>query len=150
MDPITKDKVRFYVGDVGAKVWEELNECGTGFEAKNYGWHVREGPYARNSDTDCSIIPEYQDPIYWYAHRRFTSGGAITGGAFVPTGIWPPAYDRTYILTDYTFREIYHLVDGGDDRRLRSPPSSKFKNTKFHNANAVLDMFFGPYADSKA
>ena len=150
MDPNTKDKVRFYIGDVGGKAWEEINECGTDYAGANYGWPLREGPCERDSDTLCDVDETFQDPAYWYAHRRFSSGGAITGGAFVPNGIWPAEYDNTYVYTDFTFGALYHLKEGGSNCRTCSPPTSMFKNTTFHNANVVVDMFFGPYNGTQA
>jgi PKD repeat protein len=150
MDSNTKDKVRFYVGDVGGKQWEEISEGGTDHMGVNYGWEVREGPCKRDTDIDCDPVVEYDDPIYWYAHRRFTSGGAVTGGSFVPNGVWPKEYDNTYIFVDYTYGEMYHLIDGGEDCRTCSPPTPKFTNATFHSAPSVVDMFFGPYEDTQA
>lgn len=150
MDPNTMGKVRFFIGDVGAKVWEEINECGTDYAGANYGWTIREGPCKRDSDTKCDEAIQFDDPIYWYSHRRFTAGGAITGGAFVPNGVWPRAYESTYLFTDYTFGAIYHLTMGGIDCRSCSPPTPKYSNVTFHAASVVVDMFFGPFNDTQA
>lgn len=111
---------------------------------------VREGPCKRDSDTDCDEVQGFVNPVYWYAHRRFTSGGAITGGAFVPNGIWPSEYDNTYLYVDYAYGEMYQLLGGGRDCRSCSPPTSKFTNTTFHGAASVVDMFFGPYEETQA
>ena len=79
-----------------------------------------------------------------------TSGGAITGGAFVPKGIWPPIYDNTYLFADFTFGQIYHLQLGGSECRTCHPPTSKYKNETFHAASNVADMFFGPSKEGQA
>jgi len=150
MDPNTKDKVRFYIGDVGGKAWEEINECGTDFAGVNYGYPLREGPCELDSDTLCDVDHAFQDPAYWYAHRRYASGGAITGGTFVPNGVWPAEYDNTYMYADFTFGSLYNLKEGGEDCRTCSPPTTEFKNTTFHDAIVVVDMFFGPCNGTQA
>lgn len=38
MDPNTKDKVRFVIGDVGGSYWEEINEGGEDYIGTNYLW----------------------------------------------------------------------------------------------------------------
>ena len=38
MDPNTRDKVRFVIGDVGGSYWEEINEGGDGYIGTNYMW----------------------------------------------------------------------------------------------------------------
>ena len=48
------------------------------------------------------------DPIYDYSH----AGGcrSITGGAFVPAGVWPAAYDGAYMFADYVCGRIFALT----------------------------------------
>ena len=38
MDPNTRDKVRYVIGDVGGSYWEEVNEGGAGYAGTNYMW----------------------------------------------------------------------------------------------------------------
>jgi glucose/arabinose dehydrogenase len=38
MDPNTRDKVRFVIGDVGGSYWEEINEGGEDYVGTNYMW----------------------------------------------------------------------------------------------------------------
>ena len=38
MDPNTRDKVRFVIGDVGGSYWEEINEGGADYKGTNYMW----------------------------------------------------------------------------------------------------------------
>ena len=60
-----------------------------GLAGADYGWNVREGPCANGSETDCGPQPAgMTNPAYAYSHDE-SSCHAITGGAFVPNGIWP-------------------------------------------------------------
>lgn len=77
-------------------------------------------------------------------------GGAITGGAFVPDGLWPVEYDGTYLFGDYVDGKIYLLSSGGPDCRTCDPPTSAYMQTEFLDAPAVVEMAFGPYAGSQA
>ena len=48
------------------------------------------------------------NPIYDYNH---SSGCAsITGGAFVPSGVWPAAYSGRYLFSDYVCGTIFLLT----------------------------------------
>src|SRR5438105_5325164 len=99
--------VRFYIDDVGSHTWEEIDE---GQAGADYGWPDREGPCVKDSDVDCGPPPPgVTNPIYWYHHEP-PNGGAITGGAFVPNGVWPAAYDGAYLFAEYVFGKIEQLV----------------------------------------
>jgi hypothetical protein len=102
-DPNASD-TRFRINDVGQNTWEEVDEGAAGAD---YGWNTREGPCVRGS-TSCATPPAgMTDPLYSYNH---TSGcKAITGGAFVPAGAWPPAYDGAYLFGDYVCGKIFRL-----------------------------------------
>jgi glucose/arabinose dehydrogenase len=106
---------RWYVNDVGQNVWEEIDE---GVAGADYGWNVREGNCANGSTTNCGPPPAgMTNPIYAYDH---SSGCAsITGGAFVPNGLWPAEYDGKYLFADYVCGSIFRLdpsVTGGYTR----------------------------------
>jgi PKD repeat protein len=160
MDPNEKEKVKFYVGDVGDHTWEEINEAGTDYAGKNYGWPLYEGPCERGSTTDCAEPDtRFVDPSYYYVHRSRRGGGAVVGSAFVPQGIWPSQYN--YLFIDFIFLEIYNLIQD-DDRTCREcrPPIPGFRNETFHrsfqdpdldvNNARMVDMFFGPYKNTQA
>ena len=51
------------------------------------------------------------NPIFDYG--RSDGCASITGGAFVPNGIWPAAYDGTYLFADYVCGRIFQLVAVG-------------------------------------
>jgi glucose/arabinose dehydrogenase/PKD repeat protein len=146
MDPNAAG-VRFYINDVGQHTWEEISEGPV--PGGNYGWSVREGPCAKDSDTDCGLPPAgMTDPVHWYHHG--VDGGAATAGAFVPNGVWPASYDSTYLFADYVYGAIYQLVPNGNGCRLCSPPTSSFTQVEFAPIAQVVSMRFGPYGNGQA
>lgn len=103
----------FHINDVGGGVWEEINYARAG---NDYGWNVREGYCNRGSSTtNCFNTPEatvsngtgfYRGPLYAYQHGSCNS---ITGGVFVPPGVWPATYDNNYLFSDYTCNSTFRL-----------------------------------------
>ena len=138
--------VRYYINDVGQHSWEEISEGP--LPGGNYGWPIMEGPCLLDSTTECDPDPSFTDPVHWYVHGP--DGGAATGGAFVPNGIWPATYDGTYLYADYVFGKIYQLVPGGAGCRTCSPPTSDFIQTEFTTAENVVAMEFGPHGNTQA
>jgi hypothetical protein len=49
------------------------------------------------------------NPIFSYSHAA--GCGAITGGAFVPAGIWGSAYDGGYFYADFVCGQISVLKE---------------------------------------
>ena len=97
---------RFYINDVGQGTWEEIDAAQAGAD---YGWNVREGFCATGSTTDCGPPPAgMTNPIFAYPHVNGCD--AITAGAFVPDGVWPGAYDGSYLFADYLCGKIFRLV----------------------------------------
>jgi glucose/arabinose dehydrogenase len=122
---------RFFINDVGQNLWEEVDE---GIAGADYGWNVREGPCAEGSQTSCGPPPAgMTNPIHWYAHGECN---AITGGAFVPNGIWPSSYDGTYLYGDYTCGRIFLLTPNGSGGYTRSEFAT--------NVGSVVNLAFGP------
>lgn len=71
MDPNTNgNKVRYYINDVGASFWEEINEGGDGFAMKNYGYPRREGPCRHSRESGCEDDEGYENPIHYYRHGK--------------------------------------------------------------------------------
>ncbi len=132
--------VRFYINDVGQHTWEEISAGPVA--GGNYGWSVREGPCAKDSDTDCAPQAGMTDPIHWYHHGP--DGAAVTAGAFVPNGVWPASYDGVYLFADYVFGKIFELRPTGPNCRLCSPPTSAFEAVEFAPIAQVVSMRFGP------
>jgi glucose/arabinose dehydrogenase/PKD repeat protein len=128
---------RFFINDVGQSTWEEVDEARPGAD---YGWNVREGHCATNSTTDCGPPPAgATNPIFDYPH----SGGctAITGGAFVPNGLWPSAYDSRYLFGDYGCAKI---------RSLRLTGLGWAGQDFGTDLGAVVDLRFGPWGTTQA
>ena len=131
---------RFFINDVGQDVWEEID---LGEAGADYGWNTREGHCANDSTTDCGTPPGgLTNPIYDYVH----SGGcaAITGGAFIPNGAWPAAYDNAYFFADYVCGSIFQLTEQVDGSFKRTPFA-----TGLGNSSAVA-MIFGPAGSGTA
>ncbi len=104
-DPSTPT-TRFFINDVGQTAWEEID---LGRLGADYGWNLREGFCPRNLHARCGpALRTMTDPIHAYAHRD--GCGAITGGAFVPTGTWPSRFQRTYLFGDFNCGKIFVLT----------------------------------------
>ena len=107
-DPNTS-ATRFFINDVGESTWEEVDAGGSGL---NYGWDMREGNCDRGSSTSCPPTPVgFTDPLTVYNH---TSGCRfITGGAFVPDGVWPSSFDGGYLFSDGGCGQIFLMASDG-------------------------------------
>ncbi|MEO1128945.1 MAG: PQQ-dependent sugar dehydrogenase [Planctomycetota bacterium] len=103
-DRVTGD---MWMGDVGQDAREEINfQAGLTMDniddvgGLNYGWDCREGfiasPFA---DKDCSLGPNYEDPIYDLNHS--TDGVCSITGGVVYRGSAIPALQGHYLFADY-------------------------------------------------
>jgi glucose/arabinose dehydrogenase len=125
---------RFYINDVGQNTWEEIDAAQAGAD---YGWNVREGFCATGSTTDCGPPPTgMTNPIFAYAHANGCD--AITGGAFVPNGIWPDAYNGSYLFSDYLCGTIFQLLPSGTGTFTATTFASGF------GSGGPIAMIFGP------
>jgi glucose/arabinose dehydrogenase len=146
MDPNAAN-VRFFVGDVGDVLYEEISEGGAAFPGANYGWSNREGPCDGNG-LNCKVDPLSRDPVYWYSHPTTVAqqGGAIVGGAFCERGKWPAEYDSVYFYGDYVYGKIYTLHQNTSAGcRDCVPPRPSFTNKTFLESPEVIDMRFAPF-----
>ncbi len=123
---------RFYVNDVGQAHWEEINRLVKG---EDYGWNVREGHCKTGSYTDCGPSP-FEDPIHDYSHAA-TGCGSITGGAFVPEGLWPAPYSGSYLFADFVCGKIFRLAPAASGGYNQKPFLS--------DVNVPVHLEFGPY-----
>ena len=92
-DPNASD-TRFFINDVGEEQWEEVDLGKTGAD---YAWNLGEGNHDNPNmpgSVNCAAAP-YTPPIHEYGHD--TGCSAITGATFVPNGVWPAAYDGSYL-----------------------------------------------------
>jgi glucose/arabinose dehydrogenase len=136
---------RFYINEVGTGAYEEINDGSAG---KDFGWSCREGAHTRNTTAACNPTPPNMvDPIFEYPHATIpgtTIGGAncITGGAFVPNGVWPAAYNGRYLTADYGAGGIFQMTTA-------APYTASDFGTGF-GGNSVTSLRFGPYLATQA
>ncbi len=100
---------RFFINDVGQGTREEVDE---GIKGANYGWNVREGQCPRGATPPC-VGPALglADPLTDYG--RSSGCTYITGGAFVPNGVWPAAYDGAYLFADAGCGKVFTRTKAG-------------------------------------
>jgi len=131
---------RFFINDVGQSSWEEIDQ---GTAGADYGWNVREGHCATGSTTNCGPPPAgMTNPVFDYG--RADGCGTITGGAFVPNGVWPAAYDGTYLFADYLCGRIFRLDPNGGGGFNRVEIVTGL------GGNSAVDMTFGPWKGTQA
>ena len=110
---------RLFVNDVGGRKWEEIDNLQPGAD---YGWNLCEGRHDnpdRRGRVDCNG-PNFTGPIHEYNHK-WTNCESITGGAFVPEGVWPTSYDDAYLFGDFVCGKSFKLTQkagGGYGRNL--------------------------------
>lgn len=134
---------RFFVNDVGERAREEINEVRAGAD---YGWNVCEGSIANAGRTDAQreVTPfspgdcqnEYTPPVHEYQHQ--TGCRSITGGAFVPRGVWGASFDRSYLFADFICSRIFMLTPQSGGGFTRTVFASNLNGRPIHLA-------FGPY-----
>jgi len=129
---------RFFINDVGQNTWEEID---LGQSGADYGWNLREGHCANGSTVNCGTVAGLTNPIFDYG--RSSGCASITGGAFVPNGIWPSSYDNGYLYADYVCGRIFLLKQSG----------GTWQSTQFATAagsSSVVAMIFGPHQGGRA
>ena len=132
---------RFFINEVGQARWEEVNE---GKAGADYAWNICEGNHDnpdRSGSVNCAAAP-YTPPTHEYSHG--TGCSSITGGAFVPNGLWPARYDDSYLFGDYVCGKIFELTprEGGG-----------FARTEFASdlgQGGPIAMSFGPHGTGQA
>lgn len=119
--------VRFFVNDVGQSAREEVNE---GILGADYGWNVREGQCPRGLQPPCAGPPAgLTDPITDYGR---SVGTFVTGGAFIPNGIWPSQFDGAYFFGD----------GGSGGIWVRTADGMVDYDRPFHTAPGMVDLEF--------
>jgi len=101
-DRVTGD---FYIADVGANRYEEVNFLAAGSPSgANFGWDYREGQheFEGNAPGGLNLI----DPIFEYDHEQ---GCSITGG-YVYRGSLLPEFYGVYLVADYCTSYIWGLI----------------------------------------
>jgi glucose/arabinose dehydrogenase len=132
------------INDVGGQSWEEIDRAivGPADAGNDYGWNLCEGrhdnPYI-SGRVDCTS-QKHTGPIHEYNHS--TGCDSITGGAFVPDGVWP-GYDDAYLFGDFICGKIFKLTPkaGGGFNRTLFASVPQF---------GPVAMVFGPNGDGQA
>lgn len=140
------DGVRLFVNDVGQNTREEIDLARAGGD---YGWNCKEGTRTNSTAPSCQPLPQgLVPPIYEYDHNALVPGtsvsncGSITGGAFVPAGLWP-GHDGTYLFGDYVCGALFALRESGG-----SWSASDFATGL--GADSAVTMVFGPHGHTQA
>ncbi len=143
MDP-NHNGTRFFINDVGQDRWEEVSE---GKSGADYGWNICEGAHLRNQDAACPAATNGStNPVFDYRHDTgsglFVGCNSITGGAFVPDGIWPAAYTGVYLVGDYGCGKIFSLTPNGNGGYT----AANFVT----GVGGAIGLEFGPYNGTQA
>ena len=130
---------RFFINDVGQGHYEEIDP---GQPGADYGWNLCEGSHNTDTDNPCSQAPPGMvGPLFEYRHAQAIPGTAstncnsITGGAFVPNGLWP-AFDGAYMFGDWVCGGIFKLSSAGGPWTAADFGQS---------LGGVTTMIFGPH-----
>jgi glucose/arabinose dehydrogenase len=132
---------RFFINEVGQARWDEIDKGAAGAD---YAWNLCEGNHDnpdRGGSVNCSAAP-YTPPIHEYSHG--TGCSSVTGGAFVPDGLWPAGYNDAYLFGDYVCNKIFELTPDG---------AGGFTRTEFASdlgKGGPIAMSFGPAGSSQA
>ena len=82
------------------------------------------------------------NPIHSYPHT--TGCGSITGGAFVPDGLWPSEYDGSYLYQDFNCGKMFKLTPSGGGGFVESEFGTAF------GTFGLVSMTFGPSPSGQA
>jgi glucose/arabinose dehydrogenase len=131
----------FRINDVGQSNWEEIDLAQAGAD---YGWNICEGTHAAGTNNPCSAAPPGMvGPVFEYAHGVTIPGttsptncNCISGGAFVPNGLWP-GFDGSYLFGDCVCGGIF---------RLTGAAASDFGS----GLGTVVHLRFGPFGGRQA
>ena len=141
---------RFFINDVGQGEREEVDE---GKAGADYGWYCREGTRVNSTTGKCNPLPPSMvDPIFEYGHgvnvvpgTAISGCNSITGGAFVPNGVWPGAYDNTYVLADFVCGALFSIALG-----TAPQPVVAAASTFASGVNSATTLAFGPSGATQA
>jgi glucose/arabinose dehydrogenase len=112
---------RLYIGDVGWKMWEEINVADGG---ENFGWPCWEGPLSERNEyrTMAACQQAYANPpsnlkgpLYWWDHAN--GNNAAVGGEFA-AGVDYGAYSGAYFFGDFAWSKLWAFEQPGSPRRM--------------------------------
>jgi hypothetical protein len=121
-----------YIGDVGDRLYEEINVMTYGLSDVNYGWPCLEGPVEKDPDYHgCLGVTERSaQPAYYYSHE---AGCAVIGGVVYRHRL-DPAISPRFIFGDACSREIFTISDATGEwvvEKLGVLPSEAYALTTF-------------------
>jgi glucose/arabinose dehydrogenase len=131
--------VAFRINDVGDSTWEEVDDASAG---AYYGWPFCEGPFVRGSSTTLCNQPE-TGPVLWYQHVPSSSCVVITGGAFVPAGVWQ-GYDNAYLFADNGCGQMWAAQPGttGAGSPVLATGLGAITDMAFFKQNGAYALFY--------
>ncbi|TAG00331.1 MAG: hypothetical protein EAZ43_13895 [Betaproteobacteria bacterium] len=146
MDPNAAG-TRFFINDVGQGAKEEIDESSAGAD---YGWPCREGSVGNGAVTCNPTPPNMIGPYFDYgrsANQGVALGSctSITGGAFVPGGVWPASYSGKFLFADYVCGGVFSI--NGNTPGGLGPGSSSNMAATFASSlgnSSATSLRFGP------
>ena len=111
-----------YIGDVGQRLWEEVDFEAAGVAAINHGWSCREGTHDFNDGNAC--VSAHSDPILEYDHTD--SRCSITGGYVYRGAV--KSFSGFYFYGDYCSDQVW----------LAHNPGSGWQSSEWLSAASVL------------
>lgn len=129
--PSTSDLI---IGDVGASLWEEVNQ---GRSGANFGWPCYENTIENVTSSPCDKIQivskQLVFPIHAFPH---TEGRvAVIGGEFYTGSLFPTKYQGAYFFGDYNTGKIWTMTFTREDIQVQEF-ASKF--------SGVVQISIGP------
>ncbi len=148
-----------WVGDVGAKEYDEINRVAIAAPAENFGWPCYEGPAKQPGFdglnlTNCENLyttTQAQAPYFSvkfntkvYPNDTCTTIGntAISGLAFYQGGNYPSSYDNALFFSDYSRSCIWVMYPG-----TNGLPNTGSVQTFVTGASSAVDLQVGPNGD---
>ena len=129
---------RLFVGDVGQKLYEEIDILQRG---GNYGWNVMEGMHCFNPATGCNQAG-LTLPIAEYDHSE---GIAVIGG-YVYHGSAIPALAGSYVFGDWGSGTIWRLTQDGSGAWQRVLLLNSGHNMSSFGRDPAGELYLADYA----
>lgn len=132
---------RLFVGDVGQKLYEEIDILQNG---GNYGWNVMEGMHCFNPSTGCNQAG-LTLPIAEYGHSE---GVAVIGG-YVYRASAIPALAGSYVFGDWGSGRIWRLTQDNSGAWQRVLLLNSGRNMSSFGRDSAGELYLLDYADGE-
>jgi glucose/arabinose dehydrogenase len=148
-----------WLGDVGAKEYDEIDRVPLAAPVDNFGWPCYEGP-ARQPGFDGLDLPacenlyttpdavapvfslKFNTPLFAGDTCTTIGGTAISGLAFYQGGNYPAIYEGALFFSDYSRSCIWYMKKGANGQ----PDPATVANFAV-GASSALDLQIGPGGD---